>query len=435
MASEKEQKRILNMFLYNPIKLAHMLGFIKLTELHNYWIIKMIQTKAHWTLQAARNTYKTTCVSFALAYIMIVYPNDRTLFMRKTDDDVKEIVAQVRNILDHEITRGLIKLLWGIDLQFTVDNATELSTNLVTDNKGTSQLVARGIGSSLTGKHYDRIFTDDIVNKEDRRSKAEREKTKSVYRELINLINEKCYIVNTGTPWHKEDAFTLMPEPERYDVYADGVYNVIYNDERIAEVKKEIGLPSLFAVNYLLKHIASEDVIFENAQTGADIANIYDARECHIDAGYGGDDATAFTMCNKKSGKYYVLGKLWWKHVDDVLDTIIGIRQTYNAGVIRCERNADKGYLAKELKQKGERVSTYHEDMNKYLKIVTYLKKIWNDVIFVEGTDVDYINMILDFNENAEHDDAPDSLACIARRLWRKNESRGEDSYDNIYLQ
>ena len=44
-------------------------------------------------------------------------------------------------------------------------------------------------------------------------------------------------------------------------------------------------------------------------------------------------------------------------------------------------------------------------------------------IVFVEGTDQEYINQILDYNENAEHDDAPDSLASIVRKLWsRKNE-------------
>ena len=44
-------------------------------------------------------------------------------------------------------------------------------------------------------------------------------------------------------------------------------------------------------------------------------------------------------------------------------------------------------------------------------------------MIFVEGTDEEYIEQILDYNENAEHDDAPDSLASIIRGLWSKKET------------
>jgi hypothetical protein len=69
-----------------------MLGFTDLTELHNGWIREMLLSKEDKTLQAHRNSYKTTCVAIALALIMILLPNKRTLFCRKTDPDVKEIV-------------------------------------------------------------------------------------------------------------------------------------------------------------------------------------------------------------------------------------------------------------------------------------------------------------------------------------------------------
>ena len=91
--------------------------------------------------------------------------------------------------------------------------------------------------------------------------------------------------------------------------------------------------------------------------------------------------------------------------------------------MIYCEENGDKGYLKKEILRRGQKASSYWEDTNKYLKIVTYLKSEWRNIVFVEGKDQAYIDQILDYNENAEHDDAPDSLASIVRKLWsRKNE-------------
>jgi phage terminase large subunit-like protein len=56
------------------------------------------------------------------------------------------------------------------------------------------------------------------------------------------------------------------------------------------------------------------------------------------------------------------------------------------------------------------------------MKIVTYLKWEWQNVVFVQGTDEEYIQQILDFNENADHDDAPDSLASLIRKLYNKND-------------
>nr|DAL01004.1 MAG TPA: Terminase large subunit [Caudoviricetes sp.] len=377
----------------------------------------MIRGTQDKTLQAHRGSYKTTCVSIALACIFVLLPNKKTLFLRKTDADVKEVIRQVRNILLSPPMQEAARLIHGKDMVLTTQTASELSSNLPGDSKGTSQIVAMGINGSITGKHFDRIFTDDIVNVQDRTSKAERDRTKIVYQELQNIRNRGGRIFNTGTPWHKEDCFSLMPNIERHDCYSTGL---ISNEQ--LQIIREAMTASLFAANYELRHIASDDVIFTSPQTGADPA-LAEQGICHIDASYGGEDGTAFTICKKSGGKYYIYGRLWQKHVDDCLPEIIRLRKAFNAGIIYCERNADKGYLAKALRDKGERADTYHEKTNKFVKITSYLKSEWKNVVFVAGTDAEYINQICDYTENAEHDDAPDSAASIVRKLWNKKDT------------
>ena len=244
------RKQAVEFLMTQPYKFGHMLGFNDLGPLHNHWIREMITAKEDITLQAHRNSYKTTCVSIALALIIILMPNKRTLFCRKTDTDVKEIVKQVKNILLHPVTQYFVQCIWGKKLELTVDNSNELSTNLTTDIKGTSQLVGVGTQSSVTGKHYDFIFTDDIINIKDRSSRAEGEKTKTFYRELNNVkMLGTGRIFNTGTPWHPSDAFELMPDAEKFDCYTTG----IMTDEMIAE-KKLRTTKGEFAANYELRH-------------------------------------------------------------------------------------------------------------------------------------------------------------------------------------
>lgn len=403
--------------LNEPVKIGYAVGFDKLTALHNRWIIEMIRGTQDKTLQAHRGSYKTTCVSIALACIFVLLPNKKTLFLRKTDADVKEVIRQVRNILLSPPMQEAARLIHGKDMVLITQTASELSSNLPGDSKGTSQIVAMGINGSITGKHFDRIFTDDIVNVQDRTSKAERDRTKIVYQELQNIRNRGGRIFNTGTPWHKEDCFSLMPNIERHDCYSTG----LISREQL-QIIREAMTASLFAANYELRHIASDDVIFTSPQTGADPA-LAEQGICHIDASYGGEDGTAFTICKKSGGKYYIYGRLWQKHVDDCLPEIIRLRKAFNAGIIYCERNADKGYLAKALRDKGERADTYHEKTNKFVKITSYLKSEWKNVVFVAGTDAEYINQICDYTENAEHDDAPDSAASIVRKLWNKKDT------------
>lgn len=408
-------------FLKNrPYKLGHLLGFTKLTELHNGWIIDMLRGKGDKTLQAHRASYKTTCVSIALALIMILLPNKRTMFLRKTDSDVKEIINQVKKILENDKFRYFVQVIYGVNLKITTSNYGELSTNLTNDPRGTSQLVAFGCGSSLTGKHFDRIFTDDIVNVTDRVSKAERDKTKLIYQELQNIKNRDGIIFNTGTPWHKDDCFTIMPNIERFDCYSTG----LITDESLKKIKESM-TSSLFSANYELKHIAEEDVLFKKPNISEDIKNVLNGY-AHIDAAYGGSDYTAFTVCKKDGENYYVFGKLWNKHVDDCMEDIKFFMSEMKADKIYCEDNGDKGYLAKELRKKGLRAVTYHETQNKYYKITSYLKGAWNSIYFVVGTDDDYINQICDYNENAEHDDAPDSLASMIAKLYNKRTQKYE---------
>lgn len=404
-----------------PVDLAHALGFTLLTDLHNGWMVDMITGTEDTTLQGHRGSYKTTCLSVALALILLLMPRMRVLFIRKTDDDVKEVIAQVRKILEDSRLSAFSLAIWGVPIRFTKASATELTTNLSADVRGTAQLVGLGIGASLTGKHFDRIFTDDIVNVNDRISRAERERTKLIYQELQNVKNRGGRIYNTGTPWHREDAFLLMPNPRKYDCYATGLISA----GELEEIRTKM-TASLFAANYELRHVAAEDVIFTNPVTGADAA-LCEGGECHVDAAYGGEDSTAFTVCRKADGKYYVYGRLWNRHVDDCLTEITAQRARFRAGRIYCEDNGDKGYLAKELRRRGERAVPYHEDMNKYLKITSYLKAEWRNVVFVDGTDTEYVTQICDYTENAEHDDAPDSLASIVRRLWKKTD--GDEAY------
>lgn len=424
------RQQAIDFLLNRPVEYAKMLGFTKLSSLHNKWIVDMVRGKDDKTLQSSRGTYKTTCVSVALALIIILLPNKRTMFMRKTDGDVKEVLKQVQKILNDPHTQYFVQAIYGVKLRMMVSSATEILTNLTTDTKGTAQLVGIGTGASLTGKHFDRIFTDDIVNVQDRISKAERDRTKIIYQELQNIKNRGGRIFNTGTPWAKDDAFSIMPEPEKYDCYQEDVRKII-SEEELEDIRSKM-VPSLFAANYELRFIASEDVIFVSPRVGGDPAMV-EQGIVHIDAAYGGEDYTAATYCRKKDGVYYVLGKLWHRAVDEVEDEIISLRKKYNCGKVFCEDNADKGYLAKSLRNKGERVVTYHESWNKYLKIVTNLKPAWKNVVFVTGTDPEYIDQICDYNDEAEHDDAPDSLASIIRIMGNKQNVGGEEAYHSIY--
>lgn len=420
-----ERKKILDLLWNNPIEIGHWVGFKDLTELHNDWLRDFLYTKDDQTLQAHRGSYKTTTLSLFFAIHSVIAPNETILYFRKTGGDVAEIARQTCNILKSGCMRWITQVLYGKDLVLIKATSGEIQTNLSTTIKGASQITGLGIGTSITGKHADIIVTDDIINVNDRISLAEREHTKIAYQELQNIKNRGGRFINTGTPWHKDDAFELMPNIRKFDCYSTG----LISKEQLEDIRDSMS-PSLFAANYELKHIASEDVIFTSPVRGADISKCLNGI-MHIDSAFYGEDFTAWTIAKKTEGKYYLYGKMKRKHVEDCYPEIMADYQRFLCGKVYNELNADKGMIAKELRKQGMRVVTYNENMNKYLKIVTYLKAIWKDVIFVDGTDEEYIEQICDYFEEAEHDDAPDSAASIARILYPKKE---ENEYTPLFM-
>lgn len=402
-----------NLIHTEPHKIGHLLGFKDLTALHSEWLKSFLFSKKDETLLAHRGSYKTTDLSLAMALLTVWQVNKNVMFFRKTDTDVTEIIKQTSKILQSDYFQLMIADLHDdIDFKFIKNTDSEISTNLPTSTRGASQLLGLGIGTSITGKHADIVVTDDIVNLKDRISKAERERTKIQYMELQNICNRGGRFINTGTPWHKEDAISIMPNVKRYDCYSTG----LITREKLEQLRQSMS-DSLFAANYELKHIADKDAMFKNPKFTDEKELIYGGLS-HIDAAYDGADGTAFTILNRlKDGRIIGFGKRWDKHVDDCLSEIGIYHKLLRAGSISCEKNADKGYLAKELRGLGYHVNPYSESMNKFLKISTYLRSNWGNITWLEDTDPEYINEILDYNEFAEHDDSPDSAASLIRKM------------------
>lgn len=407
--------KLLNLISKSPVTIGQWEGYSLLTDLHNEWLREFLFSTEDVSIQAHRGSYKTTVLSVFFALHVLTAPDELLLYARKTDSDVKEVMKTTQNILKSGAFQRLSKELYGVPLLLTKETANEVSTNLQRSIKGAPQILGVGCGSSITGKHADVVVTDDIVNLKDRVSRAEREHTKAFYMELQNVKNRGGRFINCGTPWHKDDAFLLMPNLKKYDCYSTGLIDRdTLNDIRAAMTD------SLFAANYELKHIADEGALFKDPNFVKDVTRIYDG-VAHIDAAYGGSDYTAYTVMRKhEDGTITAYGKLYSKHVSECLTDIGALQERYKAGTIYNEDNGDKGFLNRELQSVGLIGKKYHEAQNKYVKISSFLKKNWNKIYWLEDTDPEYLNQILDYTEHAQHDDAPDSAASLLRALERR---------------
>lgn len=410
------REQVWDIWRYHPAAVGRMVGFHDLTDqLHGKWMQHIIYGDRDYTLQAHRLSYKSSCLSVALAMWEVLNHGKNALFFRKTDGDVVESIQQAKKVLENEAFRYMAGILLQTDVELVKSTANVLTVSTYDSPRGAEQLLGLGIGGSITGKHADLIVCDDVVNLADRTSKAERDHTRAIVMELRNIVTRDGRIVFIGTPWHKDDAFALVAPPERHDCYTTG----LIPPDKLEQLRQSMS-PSLFAANYELRHIAAENALFDAFPSFTDDeALLYDGI-AHIDAAYDGEDYTALTCACRHGDTIYLYGRLWRAHVDTVLDKALADCTRLRCAPIYCETNGDKGYLGREMRRQGAQVRLYKESANKYNKIATFLRKWWRNIVVLDGTDTAYIQQIMDYSEDAAHDDAPDSAACVCRILDRE---------------
>lgn len=412
-------KKMIKLIMDEPHKIGHKVGFTDLVEVHKKWIREFVFGKEDYSIQAHRNGYKTSCIALSIVFLMILYPNRKIFYIRKEESKVADVLRTVKNILEIDFIVNIACNIHGLsqdEFYLTKSNSLELQLSICTSTDGTSQLVGRGLFGGITGTHCDIIICDDIITTDDRTSRAEREKTKTIIRELFNIVKiGSSRIIFCGTPWHRDDAWQLMPPPDVYDVHTTG----IIPPEDLERIRKKIANNSLFTANYLLKHVAGDDVMFSAAPEFTKDEGLLYNGVGQVDAAYGGADDTAMTIIKKdnKTGRMYGFGKLWKKSAEVNMHNIRREYERLLCGTVYCETNGDKGFLAKEMKKSGIYAVGYHERENKFNKIRDNVGKWWDKITWLEGTDPEYISQIMDYHENATDDDAPDSLASLIRQI------------------
>lgn len=398
-----------------PAAFARAVGLPKLSdELHNRWMVWMTNSKTDLTILAHRGSFKTSAAALSMALLMLTRPRSNIIFMRKTEDDVIEVLRLVRMILEHPVACSLAKILLGQPLHITRADQHSITTSAYRAMRGAPQLLGVGIGGSLTGKHADYIFTDDIVNIADLTSPAERRHTVRIYQELQNIRNPGGRIVNTATPWHPDDAVHRMPNPHKYS-WRDT--NLLSADQ-VRQLRASLD-PATFSANYELKCLASSASPVQTPPRFFEDLTLLRGGIVHIDAAYGGADGTALTVLRQADGQILAHGRLWQQSIHTLIEEIRRICETFAAAAVHIETNADKGWAAQLLREAGLPVRAYHESLPKHLKIIGELHRGWPIMMISSQTDPDYLAQVIDYSEDAAHDDAPDSLASALRVLHR----------------
>jgi hypothetical protein len=330
-------------------------------------------------------------------------------------------VAEIKHIFQMPEIQALFEFAHGFAPRFKVNREGKLLFNFKHTATKELSIEACGLDTGLTGSHYDKFMGDDFITLKDRISKAERVKTIEILREVRANIMEHGMTANwMGTPWHKFDGWSVLPEPEKFDIYTCGIL-----DEKEIKRKKTLTTPSLYAANYELRHANDEGALFTDPVYGkwqAAPASIY----AQLDAAYDGDHTCALTiMGRRKDGKLQGYGAVYPGNVKDWIPFVVRKHKQFKAKMMYNESNPDKGYTATELKKRGLSVHSYPESQNKHIKISTYLYEVWKDIVWDDRTDDEYMEQILDYREKQEPDDAPDSASSLVRAVFSSKSDKG----------
>jgi hypothetical protein len=412
----------------HPHILGHLVGKDKLTELHSKWIRYIWSEGKEKALQAFRGSYKTTAIAEIGAIEWLLFnPNDRIFFIRKTFTDALQVVQTIANMMETDEIKELFEFVHGTYPFGSKNTYVRRKEKIEFSFKKTitpeGSLNPFGLDTGITGKHGDFILLDDFVDLNDRVSHAMRERTKDIVREIAtNIIDPGKPVRYIGTPWHKQDAWEICPKPLKFNVYDCG----LLTEEEI-ESKRKSTTPSLFAANYELEHVASDDALFKDPVWGEWKYSGIEEPVAHLDAAFDGDHYCALSIAARRhDGKIQVVGFTYAGNVKKWINdgTISSLLKRYNCKKIYNESNPDKGYVGDSLKTlSGIIVKPYQEEMKKHIKISTYLFEVWKDLVFSENTDGEYMNQILDWREGQEPDDSVDGLASLARACFTKRKA------------
>jgi phage terminase large subunit-like protein len=182
-------------------------------------------------------------IAFWCAWHIVNNPDTTILY---ASDTIKIAAAQL-GFIKGILTSKVLKKYWP-DLISEKEMQREKWTNeeIAVDHWRRQEfgirdmtIQAAGIGTSITGLHYDVIILDDVVVLENSQSEAERAKVETWYSLLSSIKNTDSVTKAVGTRYHPKDLYNSMMDMmvEIYD--GDGNGEVI-REEPVYTVSTEV---------------------------------------------------------------------------------------------------------------------------------------------------------------------------------------------------
>lgn len=247
------------------------------------------------------------------------------------------------------------------------------------------------------------------------------EKWRNIYRNVYNenrlddayafyLENEQAMIEGVKILW--EGRF-----PDEKMKYPGAYYNVMLERETWGE--------DAFWKEAQNEPRNSKDKKFQKLMYWREWPEEIKALKLSIDPSEGKGDSSGYTCGGEFGGGYFIKeGKLELHDPYQIMDEVIRFVQDYpEIDEILLESNLFKDLLKAELIKRLIAAGCYrtvthiHASENKHIRIMQIEPDISGEKVFFNKVNVKYNEQIKDYSKTCDHDDAPDSLQILIKKL------------------
>lgn len=215
-----------------------------------------------------RSAGKSTLIGTFCAWLLVNQPNLRILVLSAEYSLAKKMVRNVKNIIErHPLTAHLIPdrtQHWAAD-QFTVKRQLTLRD---------PSLLARGIGSNITGSRADVVVCDDVEVPNTCRTATRRFELRERLHEISYVLVPGGLQLYAGTPHHVNSIYAGHSDLDEDELCLRGFKKLIvplldengrsrwperFPDDKIADLRRQTG-PAKFHSQMMLKPTKDEHV-------------------------------------------------------------------------------------------------------------------------------------------------------------------------------
>jgi hypothetical protein len=178
-------------------------------ELQNLWLTRHKRARTWAKVEWPRGTMKSTLctVGFAI-WVLLQDRNARILIDSAVISNSKGFLKQIKEFFESEYCHALFGKMYDTKSGWNADNIT-----IFRDGVFPQPSVDTGALEAVkVSQHYDLIISDDLQNKDNCKTKEQREKVKEHAKLYRPLLNKGGMCLFVGTRWDFDDLFSLIDE-------------------------------------------------------------------------------------------------------------------------------------------------------------------------------------------------------------------------------